>query len=413
MKKTIAIASLCALILCGCGKSSISETETVVTTNAEVTEEKASGTTAVTSSTESGEEGELNVPFIFIDEYEDARNEYEKFNSPASENGLGGTYIYITGVLKSITLLDPSYVFKETYHDTREEAEKYMDDQSGSAIYYATIATEAGDWIVMMDSAVYLDPKAYSDFLGKKVFVNGSYSGFSDKWKVPVITGMCFYDLETEKEMRTIIGNAYDNKEDIIGILLKNLQTSEYHTHTWVKNSNEQFCATCDFRVGGTESTSQETEPPTESATSVAETQGQKNAVKKAKSYLNTMAFSYDGLKGQLKYDGFTDEECVYGADNCGADWKEQALKKAKNYIDIMPMSYKGLVDQLEYDGFTSEEAKYGADNCGADWKEQAVKKGKSYLDIMGFSKKELINQLEYDGFTSEEAQYGAEKNGF
>ena len=125
------------------------------------------------------------------------------------------------------------------------------------------------------------------------------------------------------------------------------------------------------------------------------------------------MAFSYSGLIGQLEFEGYTNEEAAYGADNCGADWNEQALRKSQSYLDITSFSYTGLVGQLEFDGFTHEQAIYGADNCGADWNEQAIKKAKSYLEIMSFSKEGLIGQLEFDGFTYEQAVYGAEQNGY
>ena len=141
-------------------------------------------------------------------------------------------------------------------------------------------------------------------------------------------------------------------------------------------------------------------------------TTGQSNALKRAKEYLKYNAFSYSGLISQLEYEKFSHAEAVYGADNCGADWKEQAVKKAKSYLDFTAFSYNGLIDQLEYEGFTHNEAVYGADNCGADWKEQAVKKAASYLKMMSFSKSKLIEQLEYEGFTHEQAVYGAEKNG-
>lgn len=89
------------------------------------------------------------------------------------------------------------------------------------------------------------------------------------------------------------------------------------------------------------------------------------------------------------------------------------AVKKAKSYLGVMAFSYKGMIEQLEYNGFSHEEAVYGADNCGANWKEQAAKKAESYLSIMAFSKSGLIEQLEYNGFTHEEAVYGAEQNGY
>lgn len=142
-------------------------------------------------------------------------------------------------------------------------------------------------------------------------------------------------------------------------------------------------------------------------------TTGQANALKKAQSYLKYSTFSYEGLKGQLEYEGFAADEIQYAVDNCGADWNEQALNKAKSYLKHSSFSYQGLMGQLEYEEFTNEQAVYGADNCGADWNEQAVEKAKSYLKLHSFSKSDLIDQLEYEGFTSEQAIYGAEQNGF
>jgi len=84
---------------------------------------------------------------------------------------------------------------------------------------------------------------------------------------------------------------------------------------------------------------------------------GKEGALAKAKSYLNSQAFSYEGLIEQLEYHGFSESEAKYAADNCGADWKKQALKKAKSYIRSQAFSYDGLVEQLEYSGFTSSEA--------------------------------------------------------
>lgn len=141
-------------------------------------------------------------------------------------------------------------------------------------------------------------------------------------------------------------------------------------------------------------------------------TTSQKNAVEKAKSYIAMTGFSHDGLVDQLKYEGFSDEDAAYGADNCGADWNAEALEKAKGYIDMTGFSYDGLVDQLEYEGFTSDQATYGADNCGADWNAEAAEKAKSYMDMQSFSRSRLIGQLEYEGFTADQAAYGADSVG-
>ena len=90
-------------------------------------------------------------------------------------------------------------------------------------------------------------------------------------------------------------------------------------------------------------------------------TRGELNALDRALSYLRSSAFSYEGLIDQLEYEGFTHAEAVYGADHCGADWKEQAVKSAKSYLSHMSFSKDGLIDQLEYEGFTRAEAEYGA----------------------------------------------------
>ena len=99
---------------------------------------------------------------------------------------------------------------------------------------------------------------------------------------------------------------------------------------------------------------------PTTSATV-----SQKNAVAKAKSYLNYTAFSHDGLVAQLEYDQFSHADAVYGADNSGANWSEQAARKAKAYMEYSAFSRGSLIAQLEYDKFTQAQAEYGVNAVG------------------------------------------------
>ena len=166
------------------------------------------------------------------------------------------------------------------------------------------------------------------------------------------------------------------------------------------------------FNEIATEAASEpETEPTTEEADNV--TLGMKNALEEAKSYIRYSSFSYTGLIDQLEYEGYTYEECVYGADNCGADWYEQAVLCAESYIEYSGFSYLGLIDQLEYEGFTSDEAAHGADNCGADWYEEAAECAQSYMDYSSFSRQELLDQLLYEEFTYDEAEYGVQSVGY
>jgi RNA polymerase subunit RPABC4/transcription elongation factor Spt4 len=110
-----------------------------------------------------------------------------------------------------------------------------------------------------------------------------------------------------------------------------------------------------------------ETEPATTSPVEEKPslTMGQKNALSKADSYLDYTAFSYSGLITQLEFEGFSNEDATYAADNCGADWNEQAALKAEQYLDYSSFSRDGLIEQLEFEGFTSEQAEYGVTAVG------------------------------------------------
>lgn len=94
-------------------------------------------------------------------------------------------------------------------------------------------------------------------------------------------------------------------------------------------------------------------------------TVSQKNALNKAKQYLNYTAFSYSGLIGQLEYEQFSTEDATWAVDRCGADWNAQAAKKAQQYLDFTSFSRQGLIDQLLFEGFTQEQAVYGVDSVG------------------------------------------------
>lgn len=141
-------------------------------------------------------------------------------------------------------------------------------------------------------------------------------------------------------------------------------------------------------------------------------TVNQRNAIRKAETYLRVLPFSRSGLIDQLKYDGFETEDAIFGVDNVGANWIEQAELKAIQYLNLMAFSRSGLIKQLEYEGFTNSEATAGVDNADVDWFVQAELKAAQYLNLMAFSRSGLVAQLEYEGFTKEEAEHGVESTG-
>lgn len=92
---------------------------------------------------------------------------------------------------------------------------------------------------------------------------------------------------------------------------------------------------------------------------------------------------------------------------------QKNALVKALQYLEYGGFSYNSLVDQLEFEQFSEEDAIFAADHCGADWNEQAAMKAKSYLDHFAFSRDQLIDQLESEGFTESQAEYGVQAVGY
>lgn len=93
----------------------------------------------------------------------------------------------------------------------------------------------------------------------------------------------------------------------------------------------------------------------------------EKNALKKAETYSNTMYMSKQGIYDQLisSVEGFTEEAAQYAIDNIEADWNKNALEKAKTYQKSMSMSSAAIYNQLvsSVEGFTKSEAQYAIDN--------------------------------------------------
>lgn len=93
---------------------------------------------------------------------------------------------------------------------------------------------------------------------------------------------------------------------------------------------------------------------------------------------LKDQPWSYEGLAEELREGAmiavsgeFSEEDILYALENCGADWNEQAALFAKDYMETdwdVEKTYSALVEYLEDVGFTPEQAVYGANNCGYTW---------------------------------------------
>lgn len=87
---------------------------------------------------------------------------FEKFNSPAKENGLGGTPIYIEG--KALTKI------------TEEGVLAFTVEQGNGNSWVAYVTDEAEE-----------DGKIVDDTIGRYVRVFGEYAGYSDVYEMPVL----------------------------------------------------------------------------------------------------------------------------------------------------------------------------------------------------------------------------------
>jgi preprotein translocase subunit SecG len=150
----------------------------------------------------------------------------------------------------------------------------------------------------------------------------------------------------------------------LVGIIIS-IVNSANTTNKTLDNTSNAVSGTEEAQQESTKSEDKPKETIQPEPSRPSETVSQKNAVAKAKSYLNIAGFSRDELVGQLEFDKFSNADAVYGADNAGADWNEQAAKKAKSYMEISSFSRQGLIDQLKFDKFTTAQATYGANSVG------------------------------------------------
>lgn len=100
----------------------------------------------------------------FVEGFESA--EYDKFNSPASENGLGGTCIYIRGTLEKTELLEASGT---------QSILGYVVDEDGNT------------WLIQMHTVPVVSETYFDEAKGKEVVCTAVYEGYSGKKELPYV----------------------------------------------------------------------------------------------------------------------------------------------------------------------------------------------------------------------------------
>lgn len=114
------------------------------------------------------------VPSGFYKKFEQAK--FSKFNSYASENGLGGTKIWIEGSFSEVNTLD----------------------SEGITILLAVFKdTDGHEWLLGLDVDELTSKEVYNEFVDHRILVTGVYDGYSDVYEMPVVYLTQLYDRVT------------------------------------------------------------------------------------------------------------------------------------------------------------------------------------------------------------------------
>ena len=152
MKKILMILAFCA-VLSGCNSKNVTESESIVVTESvtNVNEKEETKQEEVASTIKDIE---------FIDGFEKAN--FDKFNSPASENGLGGTLIFVDGIVNSKIEADNvlSFLLKQD---------------------------DGCSWIISVTGNPKDDGYIVDSIIGQEVRVFGEYIGYSTVYNMPSI----------------------------------------------------------------------------------------------------------------------------------------------------------------------------------------------------------------------------------
>ena len=118
------------------------------------------------------------VPSSFYEDHEFAT--FEKFNSPASENGLGGTRVWLQGTYENLITLD------------------LPDVRAGLQAFVALLTDNGGNiWAIQIDINAYNPIEKYEALCNHHLFVQAMYRGYAELYKAPSLLVERIYDRTT------------------------------------------------------------------------------------------------------------------------------------------------------------------------------------------------------------------------
>jgi colicin import membrane protein len=270
------------------------------------------------------------------------------------------------GIKIAITLFCIFFVVSNYYNDKKQEKE-ILEKQTEEIKQVENIVEQAESYIrenkieealAVLDKTKELDAHTNKDAaVALRTKINEFQNPHYFKRDLTEMSDIDF-DLLQKGELKT----SFINHEELNKLFLAKLQENANQRAIYIAEAEE-------LKKKAQEEEQKEVEKKKkaqeEAEKKQNETLSQKNAIRKAESYLDFSGFSKTGLIKQLEFEGVPHEDAVYAVDNVGADWNEQAEKKAKSYQDYSGFSRAGLIKQLKFEGFTTEQATYGVDALG------------------------------------------------
>ena len=170
------------ILICGCSGKDAAPAESQEATKTIVLEQPTTEKEVVEKK-EPEEELLINLDG-FTKGFEHAK--FDKFNSPAKENGLGGTLVWMRGKFKK---------YVETEYEAGGETDKM------SIIF---LEDEDGIWMASFESRAFdTEFDRIKDLEGDEIIAKGVYKGFSEVYGKPAVFVSMFYDVDN--------GNTYSS----------------------------------------------------------------------------------------------------------------------------------------------------------------------------------------------------------
>lgn len=418
---------LCCIVLGGCGSTNESGENTPPDNSREIIESEQ-------------KEDEAEESLSEIEGFRNVGMEYDKFNSPASQNGLGGTLIFVEGKVIS---------------------QEIVEDPSVSLLAITMEQTDGNKWLVSLESESNIE-----EIDDKNIRVFGTYQGFSNLMNLPAmavaaedIHAMDKARLEVEEDGEYVVIwsfldhlNSIIEKEagktvsDLYGkeeLVVENLSAIEFkipqifledtkEIGEWkyfyyedlmlgiccseTRMTNEELLENVDQYVDSVIMNADNGKLIDNSLVSVSVAEAIKIKMQQdisgAEYEVNMISFCYDSRFYTLDFVAKKDSEFDYAKD---FDKLVESIRA--NGIDADNSNQEegekeGKSGNNEKTDQVDEPKQTEKDTATTTGERNALSSAKRYLSTMAFSHDGLIEQLEYEKYSNQEATYAADNCG-